>query len=80
MVTNFKATSPDWTKDNNKIIERIKDFSSKHPYLRFGQVLFAMNIIEQDENGKIIDIFYEESPRTLARIDKKLQQLKGDVN
>lgn len=80
MITNFKVTPPDWSKDNEMILERIKDFANKHPYLRFGQILFAMGIIEQDENGKIVDIFYEESPKTMRKIDKKMQMLNGDVN
>ena len=80
MMTNFKAASPVWTKDNEKILDRIKDFANKHPYLRFGQILFAMGIIEQDENGNIIDIFYEEPPRTNKKIDIKMQKLNGEIN
>ena len=59
---------------NLEIVSRLEDFftDDKNKDLRFIQGLWALGIIEAEEEDK----FYEESVKTLAKIEKKL---KGDL-
>ena len=54
-------------ENNRKLIALISEYIDKHPEMRFIQALWALNIIDRDENG-IIDRFSEESDKTLKRI------------
>lgn len=53
---------------NRKILELVSVMIEKHPELRFCQILWALEIINKQENGEIIDNFYEESYETFSRI------------
>ena len=57
---------------NEAIIKILADTVKKYPDLRFGQILYILDIIRQDESGNIIDIFSEEPDDTLHRIKRKL--------
>ena len=61
-------------KDNKAIIEIINDYVEKYPELRFGQILYVLGMIRQDENGNcnLSDIFNEEPIDTLIRIENSL--------
>lgn len=53
---------------NIKLLEILKETLCKNPDLRFIQALWGLKIIDYDNNGDIIDRFYEESSETLKRI------------
>lgn len=57
---------------NEAIIKILADTVKKYPDLRFGQILYILDIIRQDKSGNIIDIFSEEPDDTLRRIKRKL--------
>lgn len=57
---------------NEAIIKILADTVKKYPDLRFGQILYILDIIRQDESGNVIDIFSEEPDTTLHRIKRKL--------
>lgn len=52
-------------KNNFRIIDCIVKFAKLHPELRFGQILYALEIIKDN-----IDLFNEESDVLWARIEK----------
>lgn len=58
---------------NYKIIERIKELVDKYPQQRFGQILYNY-ILEHENNGQIVDPFYEESIDMINRINKFLYE------
>ena len=54
-------------KDNLAIIRRIVEIMDNHPELRFQQILYIYNIVEE---GK--DKFYEEPFETLNKLNKNI--------
>lgn len=58
---------------NERIIRTIEAFLKIHPELRFNQALFALGVIEMDENHMIKDKFYEPSYTTYINICKHLE-------
>lgn len=53
---------------NLKILNILESFLKEHPDFRFIQALWALNIVNRNENNQIIDRFYEESNITLDKI------------
>lgn len=53
---------------NRKLLGLLEEALCKNPNLRFIQALWGLKIIDYDNNGDIIDRFYEESSETLKRI------------
>ena len=53
---------------NKKILELISAIIDKEPELRFCQILWALQIIERDNDGNIIDNFFEEPVDTFSKI------------
>ena len=57
---------------NRNILVRLEEFIEKNPDLRFIQALWAVGIIERDQ-----DKFYEESVDTERKLDKTLLTSKS---
>ena len=60
-------------KYNLEILNKLQEFLKKHPDFRFIQALWALDIIDRDENNLIIDRFYEEPDKTLGKVSKSLE-------
>ena len=59
----------DRQKYNLEILEKVKNFLTQHPDMRFIQALWALNIIDKE------DRFYEESEITLTKVkESKVQK------
>lgn len=58
-------------ESNLLLLKKIEAVIKASPDIRFIQALFALRIIDQDQNGNIIDRFYEEPYDTLNRIANK---------
>lgn len=59
-------------KESNLILlKQLEAVLKSNPDLRFIQALLALRIIDQDQNGNIVDRFYEEPHKTLERISNK---------
>lgn len=58
---------------NLQILKILEEYLKQHPDFRFIQVLWALNIIDRDENNLIIDRFYEEPNITLEKIKENLK-------
>ena len=56
---------------NQRILDVLKVAIKKQPQLRFGQLLYCLNIISSDKKGNIIDPFYTESVEIYNQINKK---------
>ena len=56
---------------NIKLLEILKETLCKNPELRFIQALWALKIIDSEDNREIVDRFYEEPSETLKRIGYK---------
>ena len=54
-------------KDNLAIIRRLAEIIDNYPELRFQQILYIYNIVENGENK-----FYEESSETLSKLNKNI--------
>lgn len=54
-------------KDNLAIIRRLAEIIDNYPKLRFQQILYIFNIVENGE-----DKFYEESSKTLSNLNKNI--------
>lgn len=54
-------------KDNLAIIRRLSEIIDNHPELRFQQILYLYNMVENGE-----DKFYEESSETLSKLNKNI--------
>ena len=59
---------------NLEILNKLQEFLKEHPDFRFIQALWALDIIDRDENNLIIDRFYEEPDKTLGKVDKSLAE------
>ena len=57
-------------KYNLAILNKLEEFLKEHPDFRFIQALWALDIIDRDENNLIIDRFYEEPDKTLDKVNK----------
>lgn len=53
---------------NKAIIDKLSKIVDEHPYLRFGQILVASNILTQEDEGWVVDPFYEEPEDMWNRI------------
>jgi len=53
---------------NKKILALLTEFLCKNPTFRFTQALWALGIIRKDNEGNIVDNFYEEPSDTLSII------------
>lgn len=55
---------------NDLILSILYDVIKEHPYLRFGQILANLGVVEYvvDNSFKVKDPFYEESEVTYKRI------------
>ena len=60
----------DRQKYNLAILNKIEGFLKEHPNFCFIQALWALDIIDKDENNLIIDRFYEEPNITLDKVNK----------
>lgn len=65
-------------KYNLAILGKLEEFLKGHPNFRFIQALWALDIIDRDENNLIIDRFYEEPNKTLDKVDKRFAEFKGN--
>ena len=63
-------------KYNLAVLSKLQEFLQKHPDFRFIQALWALDIIDRDENNTILDRFYEEPNITLDKVDKSLAEFK----
>lgn len=73
-MTGWSLKHKERLKCNLEIIEILKDFATRNPELRFGQMLVNLQVIEDT-----VDFFYEESDVTLNRIkDKYYRFLQAD--
>ena len=57
----------DRRKDNLAIIRKIVEIMDNYPDMRFQQILYVYNIVEEDE-----DKFYEEPSETLRKLNHKI--------
>lgn len=62
---------------NLQIIQEILSMVLDEPDLRFIQILWALRLIDRDENMNIKDRFYEEPEETLKRIKERLNSSKS---
>ena len=53
-------------ENNKKIIKYIEKYVEKFPELRFNQILWNCGLCVHDSSG--VDLYYEESSKTLKRI------------
>lgn len=60
---------------NREIINKLSEIVEKRPYLRFNQMLWALDIISHNDLGDIKDNFYEESSVTLDKVKKAIDEL-----
>ena len=58
-------------ENNRKILDKICEYINRYPDRRFIQVLWNLGIIDRDEEGNVIDRFYEEPNKTLLRLRKE---------
>ena len=63
---------------NLEILNKLQEFLQKNPDFRFIQALWALDIVDRDENNTIIDRFYEEPNITLEKVDKRFAEFKGN--
>ncbi len=68
----------DREKYNLAILNKLEEFLKGHPDFRFIQALWALDIINRDENNLIIDRFYEESNKTLDKVNKAISEFKKE--
>ena len=61
-------------KYNLAVLSKLQEFLQKHPDFRFIQALWALDIVDRDENNTIIDRFYEEPNKTLEKVSKALKE------
>lgn len=52
---------------NKAIIDKLSKIVDEHPYLRFGQILVVSNILTQEDEGWVVDPFYEEPDKMWKR-------------
>lgn len=57
----------DRRKDNLAIIRKIVEIMDNYPDMRFQQILYVYNIVEEDE-----DKFYEEPSETLRKLNHNI--------
>ena len=62
-------------QNNLEILKILNQVILQNPDMRFVQLLWALNIINIDNNGFIEDRFYEESDKTLEFIKKEAEHL-----
>ena len=62
---------------NLQIIQEILSMVLDEPDLRFIQILWALGLVDRDENMNIKDRFYEEPEETLKRIKERLSSSKS---
>lgn len=67
MFESIDLLKPDRHKDNLAIIRRIVEIMDNHPELRFQQILYVYNIVEEGE-----DKFYEEPSETLRKLNHNI--------
>ena len=53
---------------NSNIVNKLSEFITKHPEMRFHQILWTLGIIDTDTDGTISDRFYEESEITWKKL------------
>ena len=53
---------------NIKLLEILRETLRRNPELRFIKALWALKIIDSENNHEIVDRFYEEPSETLKRI------------
>ena len=63
-------------KYNLAVLSKLQEFLQKNPDFRFIQALWALDIIDRDENNLIIDRFYEEPDKTLEKVNRQLALIK----
>lgn len=61
---------------NLKILQKLFTLIMEEPDLRFIQALWALGIIDRDENMNVKDRFHEEPEETLRRIRERLDNNK----
>lgn len=64
----FGQVAKNRQKDNKLILEKLNEFLENNPDIRFGQALYILGILKQDENGNTVDIFNDEPSAILKRI------------
>ena len=64
---------------NLEILEKIVEYAIKHPEFRFIQILWALNVINRDIDGNLMDRFYEEPDITLLRIKERIQNENSEI-
>ena len=62
-------------QNNLEILKILNKVILQNPDMRFVQLLWALNIINIDNNGLIEDRFYEEADKTLEFIKKEAEHL-----
>lgn len=71
MFESIDLLKPNRHKDNLAIIRRIVEIMDNHPELRFQQILYVYNIVEEGE-----DKFYEEPSETLRKLNHNILKNK----
>lgn len=71
MFESINLLKPNRHKDNLAIIRRIVEIMDNYPELRFQQILYVYNIVEE---GK--DKFYEEPSETLRKLNHNILKNK----
>ena len=59
---------------NRKILELLSNEIEKYPDIRFIQALWALDIINMNDDRVIEDRFYEEPEKTLEKIWQRLEK------
>lgn len=55
-------------KANEKILKILEQYINEHPDMRFIQILWALDIINMENEWLIEDRFHEESEKTLEKL------------
>jgi len=56
---------------NSNIVNLLSEFITKHPEMRFHQILWTLGLVETDSDGSILDKFYEEPEITWKKLCEK---------
>ena len=74
-------------ESNRVLVQLISDMIERHPELRFHQILHSLDIVIPIDrsipghvgpgmDGAMQDLFYEESVKTLERVNKAVEKMK----
>ena len=63
---------------NERLVCALKLYLEHYSDIRFAQALWNLGFIKRDENGQIVDNFYEESETTFNNTKEIIENLKDE--